>query len=76
MTEVLYGKSHSDGFKYWVCYPKAAVAISGQVALVFSEDRSQATQSQDGVSLNNRTVPEDHKQHPSVSIVGTDPLKL
>lgn len=44
-------------------YPEAAVTISRQVALIFSEDSSQAAQSQDGVSLNNRTVPEAHTAH-------------
>lgn len=39
-------------------YPQAAVTISGQVALILSKDSSEAAQSQDGVSLNNRTVPE------------------
>lgn len=46
-----------------VCYREAAVTVSRQVALIFSEDSSQAAQSQDGVPLNNRTVPETHTEH-------------
>lgn len=39
-------------------HPQAAVTISGQVALILGENSGEAAQSQDGVSLNNRTVPE------------------
>lgn len=62
------------GFKYWVCYPEAAITISRQVALIFSEGSSQAAQSQDGVPLNNRTVPEKYKEHPIVSIVSINTI--
>lgn len=53
--------------KCWVSYSEAAVTVSRQVALIFGEGSSQATQSQDGVSLNNRTVSEEHTAHPTVS---------
>ena len=50
-----------------ISYPKAAIAISRQVALIFSKDSSQAAKSKDGVSLNYRTVPEEHTGRPTVS---------
>lgn len=70
MRRVLHSESEQRRAEY---YPEAAVAVGRQVALIFGEDSSQATQSQDGVSLNNRAVSVEYKQHPSVSLVGADP---
>lgn len=42
-------------------YPEAVVTICRQVTFIFGKDSSQGAQSKDGVSLNDRTVPEKHK---------------
>lgn len=52
-----------------MCYPEVVVAICRQVTFIFGKDSSQGAQSKDGVSLNDRTLPEKHKHLLNSAIV-------